>query len=290
MVGEACAHVQGESLKAYAALLTEASQLPDHQDGELSVSSFPSILALMMAIATLESGCGDGPIPANVAYAGGSFGSIANLLQPGTVCFIHHQNTPGTPYPLTTVYTGADGRAVPLTPEQCRQADADAQIAEQQAQQQRAAETQRAAQLAQADQQRRDAAAAQIVREEEARGYKHVTVKDLLLDGKVYAANETKVSVSGFYHAQNRQNARLYDSYNDFMMHTMNPSAFGYVEALNVGLISEDGSRTLREFLLRCVAGCGVTILGHIGQCVETNAFGRQSDDFCLVAEDMRPQ
>ena len=31
MVGEACAHVQGESLKAHAALLTEASQLPDHQ-------------------------------------------------------------------------------------------------------------------------------------------------------------------------------------------------------------------------------------------------------------------
>jgi hypothetical protein len=34
MVGEACAHVQGESLKAHAALLTEASQLPDHQGGE----------------------------------------------------------------------------------------------------------------------------------------------------------------------------------------------------------------------------------------------------------------
>lgn len=36
MVGEARAHVQGESLKARAALLTEASQLPDHQDGERS--------------------------------------------------------------------------------------------------------------------------------------------------------------------------------------------------------------------------------------------------------------
>lgn len=34
MVGEACAYVQGESLKARAALLTEASQLPDRQDGE----------------------------------------------------------------------------------------------------------------------------------------------------------------------------------------------------------------------------------------------------------------
>jgi hypothetical protein len=34
MVGEARAYVQGESLKARAALLTEASQLPDHQDRE----------------------------------------------------------------------------------------------------------------------------------------------------------------------------------------------------------------------------------------------------------------
>jgi hypothetical protein len=34
MVGEACVHVQGESLKTYAALLTEASQPPDHQGGE----------------------------------------------------------------------------------------------------------------------------------------------------------------------------------------------------------------------------------------------------------------
>jgi hypothetical protein len=33
-VGEAYAHVQGESLKAYAALLIEAYQLPDHQRGE----------------------------------------------------------------------------------------------------------------------------------------------------------------------------------------------------------------------------------------------------------------
>lgn len=34
LVGEAYAHVQGESLKVYAALHSEASQLPDHQDGD----------------------------------------------------------------------------------------------------------------------------------------------------------------------------------------------------------------------------------------------------------------
>jgi hypothetical protein len=240
-------------------------------------------LASLMVIACLESGCGDRPIPTNL-YNAGPLGAFANPLQPGTVCFIHHLNTP-----VTTAYTGPDGRAVSMTPEQCQQANAEAQIAEQQAQQQQTLNAQRAAQEAQAEQQKRATAAAQVVRDEEARGYKHVTVKDLLLDHKVYAANETKISVSGFYHAQNRQNERLYDSYNEFMMHTLNPSAFGYVEALNVGLITEDGSRAMREYFMRCVAGCAVTILGHVGQCVETNAFGRQSEDVCLIAEDMRP-
>jgi hypothetical protein len=171
-----------------------------------------------------------------------------------------------------------------MTPAQCQQANADAQISEQ-----RAAEAQRAAQEAQAEQQKQAAAAAQVIRDDESRGYKHVTVKDVVLDRKIYAANETKLAVSGFYHAENRQNERLYSSYNEYMMHTLNPEAFGYTEALSVGLITEDGSRTMREYFLRCVPGCVVTIIGHVGQCVETNAFGRQSDEVCLIAEDMRP-
>jgi hypothetical protein len=232
------------------------------------VPSVQSVLALLAAVACIESGCGDYPIPAH------PLGALVNSLQPATVCFIHHPNTSAT-----TAYTGPDGRTVAMTPEQCQQANADAQIAEQQ----------QAAQEAQAEQQKRAAAAAQVIRNDESRGYKHVKVRDLVLDRKVYAANETKLSVSGFYHAQNRQNERLYDSYNEYMMHTLNPQAFGYVEALNVGLITEDGSRAMREYLLRCVAGCAVTILGHIGQCVETNAFGRRSEEVCLVAEDMRP-
>ena len=143
------------------------------------MSSAQKLLASVMAIAFLESGCGDRPIPANF-YTAGPLGAVANPLQPGTVCFIHHPNTP-----VTTAYTGPDGRAVPMTPEQCQQANADAQIAEQQAQQQRAADAQRATQEAQAEQQKRAAAAAQVIRDDESRGYKHVTVKDLLLDHKI---------------------------------------------------------------------------------------------------------
>ena len=63
MVGEAYAHVQGESLKAYAALLTEASQLPDHQ-GELAINPRLRFLILMVtAIGWLVAVFG-GTVPA----------------------------------------------------------------------------------------------------------------------------------------------------------------------------------------------------------------------------------
>ena len=46
MVGEVCAHVQGESLKAQATFLSEVYQLPGHQDG----GSMRVIRILMMTI------------------------------------------------------------------------------------------------------------------------------------------------------------------------------------------------------------------------------------------------
>jgi hypothetical protein len=233
----------------------------------------------------LESGCGDRPTPGNLD-ATAPLAAIANTLQPKTVCFIHHLNTSAS-----TPYIGPDGRAVGMTPAQCQQANADAQIAEQQAQQQaqqqHAEDAQRAAQERQAEQQKRAPAEAQALRKEEARGYKPVTLKDLLLDARAYSsANAVKVSISGFYKLNGRHDERLYASYNDFMMHT-----YQSVEATYVGLITDRGSRAMREYLMRCGAtiGCPVTILGHVSPCVETNAFGAATGDFCLVAEDMRP-
>ena len=54
MVEEAYAHVQGESLKAYAALLTEAYQLPDRQLGEC----MRLFIGLTLLIASLISALG----------------------------------------------------------------------------------------------------------------------------------------------------------------------------------------------------------------------------------------
>jgi hypothetical protein len=58
-----------------------------------------------------------------------------------------------------------------------------------------------------------------------------------------------------------------------------------------IGTITEDGSRRLREYLLRCsnYGGCNVTILGHLDFCTERSAWVPVTQDVCLVAEDMRP-
>ena len=200
---------------------------------------------------------------------GGLLGTIGIELP--KVCIIHHYHkwvengviTGGPPAIPDTVFVGPDG-----SPERMRR--------------RKRTNVANASRAAQEAQQKHDAVIAQIVRDEAARGYKRITVKDLYLDGKFYAANETKVAVPGFYKTYGRHNERLYGSYNDFMMHN-----FQSVEALHIGLITEDSSRNLREYLLRCVAGCNVTILGHVGHCVETSVFGATAQDICLVAEDM---
>jgi hypothetical protein len=56
------------------------------------------------------------------------------------------------------------------------------------------------------DQQRRFDA---VLLDEAQRGYHHVTLKDLYLDGKKLSANQTKVAVAGFYKAYNRHDERL---------------------------------------------------------------------------------
>lgn len=183
--------------------------------------------------------------------------------------------------PPDTMFVGPDGQPQRLTHEQCEQENAKSQNAEEEAFERTMADTQRASQEAK---QKHVDVAAQIVNDEAARGYKRVTVKDLYLDAKSYAANQTKLAVPGFYKSSGRHDERLYLSHDEYMM---NPAAFGYAEGLNVGLITEDGSRGLREYLLRCVAGCKITILGHADQCTATNAFGATSHDVCLVAEDM---
>lgn len=212
--------------------------------------------------------------------------NIFDFLIPKTICFIW-----GTGSSPAAPYVGPDGHTVPLTRQQCQEANAEAQRQElqdtQKAEQQQEEQAQRAAQEAQKKQQEHFDAAKVAALLDEERGYKHITMTDLLLDRKDYATNGGGVAVVGFYKLQGRRDERLYISYDDFMMHT-----FQSVEAQYIGLITDNASRSLREYLMRCgeAAGCNVTILGHIRQCSETNAFGATAEDLCLVADDMGAQ
>ncbi len=69
MVGEAYEHVQGESLKSCAALLTEAYQLPDHQWGKAKMRSYLKPIAFSATLITLTA-CGHVQVSDVVGTAG----------------------------------------------------------------------------------------------------------------------------------------------------------------------------------------------------------------------------
>ncbi len=229
-------------------------------------------------------------MPTSQYLRGGVIGATARALgvEVPQVCTLHHRHkwtptgiiTGGPPSVPDTVFVGTDGQPQRISPQLCEQENRSSLDAEEAAYQQSVAASQQAAEDAN---RKHSAALAQTVRAEEARGYKRVSVKELYLDSKSYAASGLKVAVRGFYKASGRHDERLYSSYDDFMMHT-----FQNVEALYIGLVTENGSRSLREALLSCQAGgCNATILGHVDRCVATNVFGASSQDVCLVAEDI---
>jgi hypothetical protein len=217
-----------------------------------------------------------------LAGAVGAFG----IDLPG-ICLIHHHHkwvpngiiSGGPPAIPDTAFLGPDGQPQRITSQQCAQENERSLAAEELAYQQTTAASQQAAED---DRRRRSTALAQVIRAEEARGYARVTVKDLYLDGKSYAASGARVAVRGFFKASGRHDERLYSSYDDFMMHS-----FQSTEALYIGLLTENASRRLRESLLSCQAGCNVTILGHVDQCLETRLLSGTSNEVCLVAEDI---
>jgi hypothetical protein len=199
---------------------------------------------------------------------------------PPQICYISHQNE------AQTIASGLDGRPQLLTHEQCGKKISEIAKADQEAQHLVLQERTGRAQSNEA-QQEQSSVVMQSLRDEEARGYKHIAVGDLYPDGKAYAAMKSKVAISGFYKKRGRSDERLYGSYDDLMAHT-----FQSVEAEYVGLLTENANPDLREYLQGCSkqGGCNVTILGHIVSCVETNVRTAAAHDFCLVAEEIRSE
>jgi hypothetical protein len=93
MVEEALAYVQGESLKANAALLTEAFKLPDHQAGDTSMSNqkviaskkdivaIISIIAIAIIGIRMCTGGGDSKTPPSLNEANGILINRVEIVQ-----------------------------------------------------------------------------------------------------------------------------------------------------------------------------------------------------------------
>jgi len=108
---------------------------------------------------------------------------------------------------------------------------------------------------------------------DEARGYRHVELKDFVLDRKTIALG-TKRAMTGFYAVAGQLEAlsavpEIHDRF---------PYAV---------LLTNSASRKSRERFLNCRTGvCRLTVLGHTTQCVIT-AFGMPTrTDVCLAVED----
>ncbi len=130
-----------------------------------------------------------------------------------------------------------------------------------------------------------EAVAAQI-KEATDRGYKPIGFDDFHLDGKDLASNETKIAIQGLY---------LKIGNIEFLMPSM--AAIALMQATGrtdqgIGLITDDATRDVRQFLLDCrnnlpaaQVGCQVTLLGHPSMCHRTTLVG-EFDEPCLIVED----
>lgn len=137
---------------------------------------------------------------------------------------------------------------------------------------------------AESEQQLRTAIAKKIAADD-ARGYKHISFDDFVLDGRTMAENHAKVSISG-----------RYVKYGSVEYLTPSPMASARLNSVgdtgeSVGLLTDQADRNTRKYFLECqksnqtlALGCGVTLLGHVTTCVKT-IFLNATNEPCLEVD-----
>jgi hypothetical protein len=123
---------------------------------------------------------------------------------------------------------------------------------------------------------------------DEAKGYRHISVDDFLLDGKVLTDKEAKIAINGVY---------LREGNLDYVFTSRRAAVMdrdGQAQP-NVPILTDGATREFRQQQLNCLSnpGCAsfgreVTVLGHASICKLTNAFGVERDTPCVDVEDGR--
>jgi hypothetical protein len=119
--------------------------------------------------------------------------------------------------------------------------------------------------------------------------YQAVSVPDFAADGTRLAANNAKVSLTGWYILQDNR-GMLYADMQAIVMTRYHPEAGPQP---NVPLLTNDASRQLRQRLLSCQTdlsaaqvGCTIKIRGQARMCPLTDASGATHEVPCVNVED----
>jgi hypothetical protein len=118
---------------------------------------------------------------------------------------------------------------------------------------------------------------------ERKRGYERISFETFQLDGKSLAANETKISIQGYY-----QKIGQIETLSPSNIAALNPTMR---DELSIGLLTDDASRNIRKFFLDCrtttMLGCQIVIWGRATMCTVTTLVGSKNSP-CLIVEDGR--
>lgn len=119
------------------------------------------------------------------------------------------------------------------------------------------------------EQQELAAAVAKHIQEDEALGYKHMSITDFQLDNKTMRPG-AKLALSGIY----QRSGQLETLKEGWLPNA--PKAF---------LLTDSATRETRARLLRCIGYCPLTVVGHIAKCSLTWAGNEVSNKVCVVVE-----
>jgi len=125
--------------------------------------------------------------------------------------------------------------------------------------------------------------------QDDAQGYKRISVETFELDARTLAANQSRVSLKGAYLSDGNV-AWLLPGQLDVIRVLHEPGAARTVS--KVPLLTDDAGRELRQQLLRCRANpnaqCSLVVRGHVTTCQSTTSLGAQLEMPCVAVETGR--
>jgi hypothetical protein len=117
--------------------------------------------------------------------------------------------------------------------------------------------------------------------------YRHITVRDFIIDGPQLAARHEPVALTGAYITRGNL-AVMYASGGDISMALFGPAELAQ-RIQPVTLLTDEASHEARAAMFDCqnMTGCNMSLEGRVTTCEMTNGFGAEHSEPCLQVEDL---